>query len=372
MRFDVSSTALLSHLQSISKVIASKNTLPILDCFLFELKDGYLTIIASDVETRMLTGLPVLNAEGEGKFAVSQKILLEPLRELPEQPLNFEINDSNFEIFIHFQNGKYNFIGQDGSAYPEKKDPEGEITSFEMEASLLLEGINNTLFATGDDELRPVMNGINFDLYEDNITMVASDGHKLVKFTDKTLKTGLKSTFILPKKPATILRNLLPKEEGVIKLSFDDNTATFTAENFEMVCRLIEGRYPNYNSVIPKDNPNKIVIDRLSFLNAVKRISVFSDPAEALVRLALKENAVEISSQNIEFSTAAEEIVSCQVNSPEMNIGFKATYLIEILSNFVSQEISLELADPSRAGLILPGEVDEDQEILVLLMPMML
>lgn len=372
MRFDVSSTALLSRLQSISKVIASKNSLPILDCFLFHLEGEKLTITASDAETRLVTSIEVMNIQGNGIFAVSSKILLDPLKELPEQPLTFDINDNNLEIFIHFQNGKYNFIGQKGDTYPQQKPLNENAISILVDAQMLANGISRSLFATADDELRPVMNGVYFDIHTDDLTFVASDGHKLVRLRNFSVKSPERASFILPKKPATLLKGLLTKEEGMVNIQFDDNNAYLHCANFEMVCRLIEGRYPNYNSVIPQANPFKVTIDRVSFLNALKRVSVFSNPASSLVKLHLKGNEMVVSAQDIDFSTSAEEKIVCNYDGDELNIGFKATYLIEILSNINSEEILFELADPSRAGLIIPSENEENEDLLMLLMPMML
>ena len=372
MRFDVSSTALLSRLQSISKVIASKNSLPILDSFLFDLDGNKLTITASDAETRLVTSVEVMNSKGTGLFAVSAKILLDPLKELPEQPLTFDINDENVEIFIHFQNGKYNFIGQKGDTYPLQKPLNDNAIAIIVDSQMLLNGISRSLFATADDELRPVMNGIYFDIHTDDLTFVASDGHKLVRLRNLSVKSPERASFILPKKPANLLKNLLGKETEMVNIKFDDNNAYVNCANFEMVCRLIEGRYPNYNSVIPQENPFKVTIDRISFLNALKRVSVFSNPASSLVKLQLKESEMVVSAQDIDFSTSAEEKIVCQFDGTELNIGFKATYLIEILSNINSEEVILELADPSRAGLIVPAENEENEDQLMLLMPMML
>ena len=372
MRFDVSSTALLSHLQSIGKVIASKNTLPILDNFLFQLEENTLTVTASDAETRLVTSLEVMNAEGSGLFCVSAKMLLDPLKELPEQPLTFDVNDANLEVFIHFQNGKYNFIGQKGDTYPQQKPLSEQAVEVVMDAQLLLNGISRSLFATADDELRPVMNGVYFDFHTDDLTFVASDGHKLVRLRNLSVKSEERASFILPKKPATLLKNLLAKEEGVIRLQFDDNNAYVRCTNCEMVCRLIEGRYPNYNSVIPKENPFQVTIDRMFLLNALKRVSVFSNQSSSLIKLHLEDNLLTVSAQDIDFSTSAEERIPCEYNGDELSIGFKATYLIDILGNISSTDVILQLADPSRAGLILPLENQENEDLLMLLMPMML
>ncbi len=372
MRFDVSSTALLTRLQSISKVIASKNSLPILDSFLFQLDGNKLTITASDAETRLVTSVEVMNGQGNGCFAVSAKILLDPLKELPEQPLTFIINDENLEIFIHFQNGKYNFIGQKGDTYPLQKPLNENVVSIDLDAQILLNGISRSLFATADDELRPVMNGIYFDIHTDDLTFVASDGHKLVRLCNYAVQSPGRASFILPKKSANLLKGLLAKEEGQIQIQFDDNNVYVRCTNFEMISRLIEGRYPNYNSVIPQENPFKVTIDRISFMNALKRVSLFSNPAISLVKLHLKENTMIVSAQDIDFSTSAEEKVLCSFEGTELKIGFKATYLIEILANINSEEVVLELADPSRAGVIVPSENEENEELLMLLMPMML
>ena len=372
MRFDVSSTALLSRLQAVGKVIASKNTLPILDNFLFQLEGNVLTVTASDVETRLVTSVEVMNAQGSGLFCVSAKMLLEPLKELPEQPLTFDVNDANLEVFIHFQNGKYNFIGQKGDTYPQQKPLSEQAVEVVIDAQQLLNGISRSLFATADDELRPVMNGIYFDFHTDDLTFVASDGHKLVRLRNLSVKSEERASFILPKKPATLLKNLLAKEDGVVRLQFDDNNAYVYCVNFEMVCRLIEGRYPNYNSVIPKENPFQVTIDRLSLLNALKRVSVFSNQSSSLIKLHLKDNLLTVSAQDIDFSTSAEERISCAYEGDELSIGFKATYLIDILGNLSSTDVILQLADPSRAGLIFPSENEENEDFLMLLMPMML
>jgi DNA polymerase-3 subunit beta len=363
---------LLSRLQSISKVIASKNSLPILDSFLFDLKDNKLTITASDSETRLVTYVDLISAEGEGLFAVSAKILLEPLKELPEQPLTFDINDDNLEIFIHFQNGKYNFIGQKGDVYPQAKPLNDNSITVMMDASILLNGVSRALFATADDELRPVMNGVYFDFKPESLTFVASDGHKLVRLSDTSVHSAERASFILPKKPANLLKSLLAKEEGMISVKFDDNNAYVDCVNFEMVCRLIEGRYPNYNAVIPKENPYNLTVDRLSFMNALKRVSVFSNPGINQIKLSLSSGSMVISAQDIDFSTAAEERIFCDYDGVDLNIGFKAGFLIEILNNISSDEVVLQLADPTRPGVIVPRENEKNEDLLMLIMPMML
>ncbi|NDV94691.1 DNA polymerase III subunit beta [Dysgonomonas sp. 521] len=372
MRFVVSSTALLSHLQAISKVINSKNTLPILDCFLLELEGSKLSLTAADSETRLVTSLEVNEADGNGKLAVNAKNLLDPLKELPEQPLTFEINSDNLETFIYFHNGKYNFIGQSGDDYPQPKDLKDTAVSLTIEPQVLFSGINRTLFASADDELRPVMNGVYFDITADDLTFVASDGHKLVRCKTLSAKGAERASFILPKKPANLLRAILPKESETVEIKFDENNAYIKMSSYTMTCRFIEGRYPNYNSVIPQNNTNKVILDRLSFLNALKRVSVFSNQASNLIRLQLSDKDIVVSAQDIDFSTAAEETITCEYTGTPMNIGFKSSFLIDILNNIPSSDISLELSDPSRAGLIIPVDNDENEDLLMLLMPMML
>lgn len=372
MKFVVSSNLLLSHLQTVGRVIASKNSITILECFLFELRGNQLMITAADTETRMITAIEVNEVEGSGLFAVPSKNLLESLKELPEQPITFDINDENLEIFIYYENGKYNFIAQNGEEYPQSKPLHEDASKLVLSASDLLAGISRTIFASGDDELRPVMNGVFFDISPENMIFVASDGHKLVRFKNLGIIGNEKASFILPKKPANLLRTILAREEGEVTIGFDANNAYITMDRFVVVCRLIEGRYPNYNGVIPQDNPYRVTIDRLNFLNALKRVSVFSNQGSSLIKLNISENNIFISAQDIDFSTSAEETVACVYDGSTMSIGFKGTYLIEILGNIPSEEVVLELADPSRAGLILPAENEENEDLLMLLMPMML
>lgn len=372
MKFVVSSALLSSHLQTISRVINSKNTLPILDCFLLELKDNKLTITAADNEIRMETFVEVVDHEGEGSLAINAKNLLDPLRELPDQPLTFEIDDESLEVYIYYHNGKYNFIGLKGEDYPQPKDLKEDALTLNLDSQILLSGINRTIFATADDELRPVMNGIYFDISTESLIFVASDGHKLVRVAATDVKADKNASFILPKKPANLLRSVLPREEDDVTITFDDNHAVIKLSKYSMLCRFVEGRYPNYNSVIPVDNPNKVTLDRLNFLNAVKRVSVFSNPSSNLVKMQLSEDKILITAQDIDYLTAAEETIACQYSGTAMSIGFKADFLADILNNIPSADVIIELSDPSRAGIIVPVENEVDEEMLTLIMPMML
>ncbi len=365
---------LLGHVQAISRVISTKNTLPILDNFLFSMEDGLLEITASDLESTLVTQIQLENTEGSGMIAVPARILTDTLKEFPDIPLTFEINTDTLVIVIQSENGKFTLMGQNGAEFPQmpviKDDQKQQV---ELEHDLLLAGINKSLFATADDELRPVMNGIFLELSPDDITFVASDAHKLVRYKRTDASAPASSSFILPKKPASLLKNILPKEENIVMLEFDDRNASFTLTSYRLVCRLVEGNYPSYNSVIPTDNPYKMSIDRLAFYNTLRRVSVFSNQASNLVKLSLTGNQLNISAQDIDFSISANERLACQYEGEDMEIGFKSTFLIEILANLSSTDVVLEMSDPTRAGILVPGEAEnENEDTLMLLMPMMI
>ena len=332
MKFVVSSTELLNHLTAISRVISSKSTLPILDNFLFKLEESKLTITASDLETTLTTWVMLENTEGIGEIAVPAKLLIDTLKEFPEQPLTFQVNMENYAIDIFSENGKFSIVGQDGEEFPSVPEINANnATSVSMNHSVLLNGINKTLFATADDELRPVMNGIFFEITPEEVTFVASDAHKLVRYKRSDVKAEMEASFILPKKPAALLKNLLPKEDFNVELVFDEKNAFFKLSKYNLICRLVEGKYPSYNSVIPTTNPNKIQIDRLELYNTLRRVSVFSNQASNLVRLKLSGNQLVVSAQDLDFSISAVERLNCMYEGDEMEIGFKSSFLIEIL-----------------------------------------
>ena len=374
MKFVVSSTELLSHLQSISRVINTKNTLPILDNFLFSLDGNNLEITASDLESTLVTKLTLENASKKGKIAIPARILTDTLKEFPEQPLTFDINSDSLTIVISSDNGQFTLAGHNGDEFPLLPQiKEEKRVSFEVEGALLFNGINKTLFATADDELRPVMNGVFIELSTDDITFVASDAHKLVRYKRTDGKADSADSFILPKKPASLLKNILAKENNSVTIEFDEKNAAFTLKNYKLVCRLVEGNYPSYNSVIPTNNPNKLTIDRLELYNSLRRVSVFSNQASNLVKLQIKGNQLMVSAQDIDFSISAYERLNANYEGDDMEIGFKSTFLIEILSNLHSSDVIIKLSDPTRAGLILPGETEnENEDVLMLLMPMMI
>ena len=374
MKFVVSSTELLSHLAAISKVISSKSTMPILDNFLFRISENSLTITASDLESTLITHMELDNMEGEGIIAVPAKLLTDTLKEFPEQPLTFQMDTDTYGIEIFSDNGKFSIVGQNGDDFPELPAiKEESASSVNVNHKVLQKGIEKTLFATADDELRPVMNGIFVEISSDYMSFVASDAHKLVRYRRKDATSEFDSSFILPKKPAALLKNLLPKEDFDVKLEFDDKNAVFTLTNYTLICRLVEGNYPSYNSVIPSNNLNKMIIDRLAFYNTVKRVSVFSNQASNLIKLNISDNLLVVSAQDIDFSISAVERLNCEYEGDEMEIGFKSTFLQEILTNLSGSDVKMELSDPTRAGLLLPAETDdEDEDVLMLLMPMMI
>ena len=374
MKFVVSSTELLGHLQAISRVISSKNTLPILDNFLFNLSGNDLEITASDLESTLITRMRLDNVDGSGTIALPARILLDTLKEFSEQPLTFDINPDTMAVVINSENGRFSVVGQNGIDFPVlpviKKEKR---FTFNISADILLAGISRTLFATADDELRPVMGGILVEASTEKITFVASDAHKLVRYQRSDAKADDVASFILPKKPASLLKNILPRESGVVSVEFDDRNAFFKLSDYKVVCRLVEGNYPNYNSVIPKNNPRKVRIDRLEFYNILRRVSVFSNQASNLVKLQFTPNQITVSAQDVDFSISAYERHKCLYEGDEMEIGFKSVFLLEILTNIVSQDVVIELADPTRAGLFLPSETgNEDEDLLMLLMPMMI
>lgn len=372
MRFIVSSSALLNRLQTVGRVISSKNTIHILDCFLFEIQGNLLNITASDSETTMITSMELVESDADTRFCINAKTIQDSIKEIAEQPLTFDINPDNMEITASYQNGRFNIVGQSADEYPDMNLAQDGMDAFMMPAETMLNGINRCLFATADDELRPVMNGIYFDIQPDNLTFVATDGHKLVRNKFYDLKDNQPAAFILPKKPATILKNLLPKETGDVTLKFNARNAYISTESARLICRLVEGRYPNYNSVIPSNNPYRVTVDRLTLLSALKRVLIFSNQSSALIKLHMEDNQLVVSGQDIDYSTSAEEHVPCEYADNPMNIGFKGTFLIDILNNITGENVVIELADPSRAGVIVPAEQEENEDLLMLLMPMML
>ena len=372
MRFTLSSNALNNRLQTLSKVINSKNSLPILDCFLFDIRNNELNITASDSENVMRTSVKLDECDGECRFAVPNRTILDAVKELPEQPLTFEVDTHNFTIKIQYQNGVYNFTAQNAAEYPNTQEIPDGATVITINSTILNDNINRSLFATAQDELRPVMNGVYFDLTAESLAIVASDGHKLVRNKNFSIKSDTPAAFILPKKPATLLRNVLGKGDSDAVIKFDNRNAEIHYEGGSLSCRLIEGRYPNYNSVIPMNNPNQLTVDRKGLLGALRRVLPFASESSQLIRFHLEAGKLELSSEDIDFATSAKESIVCDYSGQTMNIGFKGSSLTEILTNLDSNEITIQLADPSRAGVIVPVTQPENEDILMLIMPMLL
>ena len=372
MRLTISSTALASRLSALSKVFNNKNTMPILDCYLFDVKGNTLTITASDSENVMTTQLQADEADSEGTFAVNYRTILDAVRELPEQPLTLDVDMSSFAVKVIYLNGMYNFTAQRGDEFPRLQPLHDGATSIIIDSKTLVNDISHSIFATANEELRPVMNGIYFDLNQEGLAIVASDGHKLVRTRNKNIKTENPMSFILPKKPATLLKNVLTKSEDEVIIRFDDRNANISYADGSLTCRLIEGRYPNYNSVIPQDNPNQLTMDRMVMIGVIRRVLPFASDSSRQIRLHIEAGKAVISSEDIEFYTSAKEEIICDYTGATMDIGFKGTTLMEILTNLDCEEVTLEFADPSRPCLILPTQQPENEDILMLIMPMLL
>lgn len=373
MQFTVSSKKLFTKLQAAAQVINKKNTLPILDCFLLGLRGNILNIAATDGEVRLVTKVEVQDAQGDIKIAVNAQTLVGALKELPDQPITFEVNEDNFEVFIHYHNGKFNFIGQSGDDYPTPKLLDEKVKQeLVIDADVLQNGIGGTLFAVSDDELRPMMCTVYLDITKEDITFVSTDGHRLVKLVSKVARGTEKASLALPTKGAGIIQNLLAKQSDPIKIRFDFNNAVFDLTDYSVTVRFVEGRYPNYNSVIPRDNPNKFTISRDSLSAIIKRVSVFASEASSLVKLDISNNALIVSAQDIDYSTAAEESTEVSYDGEPMAIGFKSTFLLDILKNIHTEEIEIQLSDPQRAALLVPIGGGSGWDNTYLLMPMML
>ena len=372
MRFTLSSSLLSNRLQTLAKVINSKNALPILDSFLFEVRNDPIIITASDSEPDMKSTIVLAYRDGHAPIAGPNGTILDAVKELAEQPLTFDVDTEKRSIQISYQNGIYKFTTQDADEYPRTQSIPDGANVISVDASVLNDNITRSIFATAQDELRPVMNGIYFDLTPEGLAIVASDGHKLVRNKNFTIKSDIPASFIMPKKPANLLKNVLAKDSGDVVIKFDDRSAEISFSDGMLACRLIEGRYPNYNSVIPQNNPNQLTIDRKSLIGTLRRVLPFASESSQLIRFHLEAGKLELSSEDIDFATSAKEEIACEYTGQNMNIGFKGSSLSEILSNLDSEEVIIQLADPSRAGIIVPAEQPENEDVLMLIMPMLL
>jgi DNA polymerase-3 subunit beta len=370
MNFILSSTSLLKHLQSISGVLSTSNSLPILDNFLFEINDGQLTISASDLETTMRTTLEV-EANESGKIAVPAKLILDVLKNLPDQPCTFLVDHSTYSIEIAYDNGKSKMVGYNGDEFPRVPEIERS-SSIKIAGEIISKAINKTLFATGNDDLRPVMSGVFCQFSPEDITFVATDAHKLVRYRRTDSEASGSSSFILPKKPLNLLKSNLTGSEEVL-MEYNESNAVFTFNDIVLICRLIDGKYPNYDAVIPKENPNVLTIDRAQFLSSIKRVSIFANKTTHQVKLKLAGSELALSAEDVDFSNESNERLTCNYIGEDMEIGFNSRFLMEMLNNIETTEIRLEMSEPSRAGLLMPAVKDnENEDILMLVMPVML
>lgn len=371
MKFIVSSSALLKQLSSLSGVLASNNALPILDNFLFQIEGDELKLSASDLETTLIATLSI-ESKDSGTIAVPARMLIDTLKTFPDQPLTFTIDKNNFGIEISSDYGKYKLAGYNGTDFPKLAEIETP-SSFEMDAESLNRAIGKTIFAVGTDELRPVMRGVLVQLESNGITFVATDAHKLVRYKRSDAKSKKAGSYIIPRKPLTLLKNILPST-GKVKVEYNNTNVSFSFGNMHLVSRLVDGKYPNYDAVIPKENPNKLIVDREAFLNSIRRVSIFSNKTTHQVRLKVKGSELNISAEDPDFSNEAIERLTCNYKGEDMEIGFNSKFLAEMLSNVDCEEVMFEMSSPNRAGVMVPAKngAKEDEEILMLVMPVML
>ncbi|MEO8568960.1 MAG: DNA polymerase III subunit beta [Ginsengibacter sp.] len=369
MKFIVSSTQLLKHLQQISGVINANTVLPILEDFLFEIEKNKLTVVATDLETVMKIHMDI-EAKDSGKVCIPAKILLDSLKNIPEQPLTFNI-DKNFGVEITSDNGKYKVMGENPDNFP--KEPVADsATSFTLPSSVLSTAINKCLFAVSNDDLRPAMTGVFFELTEKAITCVATDAHRLVRFSRLDVSCPQKDTFIVPKKPLTLLKSALPSNNDELEISYNSNHLFVKHGGTELVCRLIDARFPDYKVVIPTDNPYKLTVNKNDFQSALRRISVFSNKSTNQVALTITGSELQLAAQDVDFSFEGNERMNCQYDGEDLQIAFNAKFLIEMLSAADTEEVTIELSTPTKAGIIKPTEKEENEELLMLVMPLML
>jgi DNA polymerase-3 subunit beta len=372
MKFILNSHALLKRLQALNAVISSNNTLPILDDFLFELRENMLVITASDLETTLVMNMETTMAENVGKVAINAKLLLEFIRFLPDSPISFMVDENTLGVEIVSSEGKYKLTGHNAEDYPELPVL-NDATEFDISSQILSTAIAKTVFATGNDELRPAMGGVFFDIMPEYITFVATDAHKLVRYRRMDAHTEISTSFIVPRKPLNVLKTLLATEETTIHIEYTVINASFSYPGVKLFSRLIEGRYPAYEAVIPKDNPNHLTVHRGLFINSVKRLTPFANQSTHQVRLRITGQELIMNAEDIDFSNEGVERLECTYQGDDMEIGFNSKFLLEILNNMDTEEICIQLSIPTRAGIVVPAHNENpDEDILMLVMPVML
>lgn len=373
MRYVVTSTVLFSRLQNIERVILQKNSMPILSCFLFNMKGENLEVTATDNETTLKCEVALTQSDNDTCFAVPAKQLLDILKEIPEQPLTLDFNPTTLQIDLTYQNGHFSLQGEAGDDYPIMKEGEGESHQIILNACTLSKAFSSAIIAASTDDARKVMNGLFVDVTPQDLSVVASDGHKLVCYRIICDTHDTTTSFILPRKPATLLRSIIEKLSSDITLhTFDDGNAIIEAENYKMSCRLLQEKYPNYKNVIPQKNNNIATLDRASIQSAIRRVLVASDKATALIKFNFEPNKVTLSTENLSYAQSAEEKLVCQYEGTPLHIGFRGDYMLELLSNIQCNDVVLKLSDPSRAGLVLPSEQDKNTDVIMLLMPLLI
>ncbi len=370
MRFIVSTSVLLKQLQAISGASSSSTVLPILENFLFEIKDNTLTISATDLQTSMVTSLPI-EAKEEGRVAMPSKILIDTLKTLPDQPVAFSVDTSTLAIEISAGDGKYKLSGENADDFP-KIPVVDNVSTVKIAGSILAEAINKTIFAVSNDELRPAMAGVFVQLNEQNITFVATDAHRLVRYRRTDVGAEKATSIILPKKALHLLKSSLPADDTEVSVEYNNTNAFFQFGSIHLICRLVDERYPDYEAVIPQHNPNKLTVDRAQFLNTLRRVVIFANKTTHQVRLKINGSELNISAEDLDFSNEAYERLSCQFEGEDLEIGFNAKFLVEMLNNLSCEEVVLEMSTPNRAGLLLPAIKEDDEDILMLVMPVML
>jgi DNA polymerase-3 subunit beta len=359
-------------LQSISGVLGTNSTLPILDNFLFSLENDELTVTASDVETTMTVIIPLVKSEDEGIIAIPAKLLLDTLKTFGDIPITFNIDTDSSLIELIIDDGKFKMSGFDGNEFPSNTEMESP-SQVKISAEVLENAIAKTIFATGNDELRPVMMGVNFEFTANGLILVGTDAHKLVKYTKKSIKSDLEDSFVVPKKPLMMLKGNLGKVNEDVIVKYTKSNALFEFENYTLMCRLVDNKYPNYEAVIPKDNPNTLTVDRIQLLNKIRRVSFFANQSTNQIRLSISGQELVLSAEDLDFTNEAHERLNCSYNGGDLEIGFNSKFILEMLNSLDSEQIVLELSTPGRAGLLLPVDDKEtDEEILMLVMPIML
>ncbi|HEX8529743.1 MAG TPA: DNA polymerase III subunit beta [Cytophagales bacterium] len=370
MKFVVSSSALLKQLTAISGVITTNPIVPILENFLFQIQNGKLTITASDLQTSMIADMDI-DTRDNGSIAVPAKILIDTLKGLPEQPVTFLVDENTYGVELVSDNGRYKLSGENATDFP-RLPAVNKNYSVDFSSDVLARAIGNTIFATSSDELRPAMTGVYFQLSGDNVTFVATDGHRLIRYRRSDMTSDSEISMIVPRKALNLLKSTLPSETAVVRAEFSHSNAFFSFNNIRMICRLVDERFPDYENAIPSNNPNVLHISRVELLSSLRRISIYANRATNQVRLRITPTELFISAEDLDFSNEANERLICEYEGEEMEIGFNARFLIEMLSNLTAHDVTIELSAPNRAGLIVPREKEDNEDVLMLVMPVML